>query len=135
MANLSQTAANVRIRSSGPIGVGVCGETLTQGQPVYESAGKWLRAGAATTAAIANAQRIVIVGGTLDTPCILASPGCEVDLGATLTVGETYAVSATVGAICPISDLVSTNRVTILGVASAANSLKFRPVASGVAKP
>lgn len=134
MADLSQTAANVRIRSSGPIGVGTCGETLTAGQPVYESSGKWLRAGAAGSAALANAQRIVIVGGTIDTPCILASPGCDVDLGATLAVGETYAVSATVGAIAPVEDLVSTNRVTILGVASAANLLTFRPVVSGIQK-
>jgi hypothetical protein len=134
MADLSQTPANVRLRSQGPIGIGICGETLTAGQPAYEAAGKWLRAGAASTAAIANAQRIVLVGGTIDTPCILASPGCVVDLGATLAVGETYVVSATAGAIAPIGDLVSTNRVTVLGVASAANSLTFRPVVSGVQK-
>jgi hypothetical protein len=134
MANLSQTAANVRIRSAGPIGTGVCGETLTAGQPAYESAGKWYRAGAAGSAALANAQRIVIVGGTADTPCILAVPGCAVDLGATLAIGETYVVSATVGAIAPVADLVSTNRVTVLGIASTANSLTFRPVASGIQK-
>jgi hypothetical protein len=41
----------------------------------------------------------------------------RINLGATLVVGEVYVVSATLGAIAPIGDLVSTNFVTPLGTA------------------
>ena len=134
MANLSQTAANVKDLSFGPYQSGTCGEALTAGQPVYQTGGKWFRGICTGVALNATIQRIVIQGGAIDAPCILAMPGCQIDLGATLVVGETYVLSATVGAIAPLADLVSTNRVTILGVATAAGSFAFAPVVSGAAR-
>ena len=134
MANLSQTAADVKILSDGPIQNGTCGEALTAGQPVYQSGGKWFRGINTGVALNASISRIVIVGGAIDAPCVLALSGCQVDLGATLVVGETYILSATLGLIAPLADLASTNRVTILGVATAVNSFAFYPLASGVAR-
>jgi hypothetical protein len=61
--------------------------------------------------------------------------GGDIDVGATLAVGETYIVSRTAGAIAPIGDLLSSDYSTILGTATATNKLAFRPIVSGVEKP
>jgi len=42
-----------------------------------------------------------------------------------LTVGETYVVSSTSGGIAPIGDLVATNYVSILGIATASDNLNL----------
>ena len=59
----------------------------------------------------------------------------SIDLGATLTVGETYVVSTNVGAIAPIGDLTTGDYTKILGVATATDALKLGIYNSGVAKP
>jgi hypothetical protein len=58
----------------------------------------------------------------------------QINLGATLAVGEVYVVSAALGAIAPIGDLVSTNFVTPIGTAITTSVLAFNPQPSGVAK-
>jgi hypothetical protein len=70
----------------------------------------------------------------LDGPVVIAQGGTEINLGATLAVGETYVVSAALGAIAPVADLVSTNFVTVLGVANTTTTLIFNPQPSGIAK-
>jgi hypothetical protein len=133
MADLSQTAANVKMVVGSNVQVGIAGEALTQGQPAYQSGEKWFR-GRATTATLANCTRIVLTPAALDESVVLAKPGTEINLGATLAVGTVYAVSATLGAIAPIDDLVSTNFVTPLGVAKTSSLLIFNPQPSGIAK-
>jgi hypothetical protein len=59
----------------------------------------------------------------------------QIDLGAALTVGTTYVVSATAGKIAPESDLLSGDYVTHLGVASTAALLDIKLNVTGVAKP
>jgi hypothetical protein len=118
MANLSQTAGNVKLLSATQPAVGIAGEALTQGQPFYFSASKGYKCDALAAANKAAAAGIVLTPAASDGTFLYAVPGAEVDLGATLAVGQVYCVSATSGAICPYADLVSTNRVTILGVAS-----------------
>jgi hypothetical protein len=134
MSDLVQTAANVKLKSSGGVGVGLGGEAITQGQPVYQSSGSWYRGDANDTAAKANCTAIALTPTATSGYFVYALPGAEIDLGATLTVGETYVVSTNVGAIAPIGDLASTNYVTTLGTATAASTLKFNPQVSGVQK-
>ena len=55
------------------------------------------------------------------------------DLGAILTAGEFYYLSATAGKICPHDDLVATNIVSQLGYAESTSSLKFNIVNTGIA--
>lgn len=135
MADLSQTAANVKPMSAGTIAPAVGGEALTQGQPLYQSGSKWYRCEANDGAEKANCQAIALTSCAIDGVVIIARDGVDVDLGATLTVGETYVLSANVGAIAPIGDLASTHFVTTLGVATSENTLRFRPQPSGVQKP
>lgn len=49
-----------------------------------------------------------------------------------LTKGTTYAVSATAGGIAPVADLLSTQYVTILGVALSTTELLVQPIVSGI---
>lgn len=136
MADLSQTAANVGLSAAGGQSRHVqASEAITQGQPVYKaSSGKYTRCDA-------DAEASAQVAGIAMTPCatdeyfVMALPGSQVDLGATLTVGETYVVSTNVGAIAPIADLTTGDYTTILGTATAADQLDFNPYISGVAKP
>lgn len=133
MADLIQTAANVKLSAGSNVLVGVAGETLTQGQPAVESGGKWVRA-RATTAALANCSCIVLTPAVLDEPVVIARAGNRINLGATLAVGTVYAVSATLGGIAPIGDLVATNFVTPIGTAITTAILLFNPQPSGVEK-
>jgi hypothetical protein len=135
MADLSITAANVKLKSAGPVRPVLAAAAITQGQPLRPDGDAW-RPAANDSAAAANAQLIALTPCTASGQWVAAAgASAEIDLGATLTVGETYVVGDTAGAIAPIGDLGPTDFPTILGVAIAADKLRFRPQASGVAKP
>jgi|694.fasta_scaffold00460_68 hypothetical protein len=135
MANLSQTAANVKLKNQGPFGSGVAGATITQGQPLYESGGQLLLCdnndGIDKAVVVGISLTPATSGGTV----IYALPGSRIDLGATLTVGETYILSATAGAIAPIADLAPSNYLTILGAATDSSTLMFNPLVTNTLKP
>jgi hypothetical protein len=140
MANLSQTAANVAIGSSSTrVRVVQAGESITQGMPVYRlsSDSKFYQSDANASAAASDCDGIAITPAATDGYFVIVEPGvgAKVNLGATLTVGQTYTVSATKGAICPIADLTTGDYPTILGVASTTALLDFIVNASGVVKP
>jgi len=141
MADLTQTAANVGVNSQATTPANVqAGEAITQGQPVYlnDADGKYYGcdATAATgSAAKANCAGIAMTPAATDGYFLLALPPGNVDLGATLTVGETYVCSGlTAKAIGPIGDLGTGDFVTILGVADAADNLPLDVNATGTAK-
>lgn len=135
MADLSQTAANVALRSNSLPSVGVAGEAITQGMPVYLSGGKWYQCDANDGAAKAVAGGIAVLPATTDGFFAYLSTGAKINLGATLVVGTTYVVSATKGAIAPIADLATGHYATTLGVATAANELTININVSGVQVP
>lgn len=135
MADLTITPANVGVNVSSPtIAVIQVGEAITQGQPVYLklSDQKYWK-GDASVSESANVYGIALTGGAAD-DYVIAIRGGDMNLGATLTVGETYVVSANAGGVAPIGDLVSTEYVTILGVATAADNLELSINVSGIAK-
>lgn len=136
MANLTQTPANVGLTSQAGSSVSTvkAGETITQGQPIYLLNGKYYRCDASTKAA-AEAKGIAMTAANADEYVVVAYNGSTVDLGATMTVGETYCVSATDGAIAPISDLTTGDFPTILGTATAADTLPLNIIPGTVAKP
>jgi hypothetical protein len=126
MADLSITAANVKPNSVlvaiSPV---TLGETITAGQPLYKSTtdGKYYRADA-DVASTARVDGICILGGTADTVGIIQRAG-ELQIGATVTKGETYVVSTNVGQICPRSDLAAGDFISILGVAKSTSVLRL----------
>jgi hypothetical protein len=50
-------------------------------------------------------------------------------------VGQVYVVPRTAGGIAPYSDLLSTDRVTVIGYGKAANQILVAPMVTGDQKP
>lgn len=135
MADLSVTAANVGIK--GPcrlISVQV-GESVTQGQPGYYNVGDnlYYQADANASATAANAQGVFLSAASTNGWAILATGG-SINLGATLTVGETYYVSATKGGIAPAADVTTGWYPRILGQASSSSQLELAPTQGTTAR-
>lgn len=100
------------------------GETITAGMTVYlKDDGKYWKAQCDGTDTEATVAGISITGGAADQQGVICKAGPLI-VGAALTVGETYALSAALGKICPIADIVATNRVTVLGLASSTTILQ-----------
>jgi hypothetical protein len=135
MADLSVTAANVGVTSSAVVELVQVGETVTQGQPGYKKAldGLYYKADANASSATAAALGVFITGASTNGYALLCKSGSYL-AGATLTVGETYVVSATAGGIAPLADVTTGWYVTILGVASSATTLALDIVRSGTAR-
>ena len=135
MANVSQTAANVKIKADNQVRTRQAGEAITQGMPYYISTtdGKAYQTDANDGSAKAEARGIAITPASTDEYFVACDAGL-IDIGGTLSVGQVYVVSATKGAIAPISDLVSNDYVTVLGIALTASTLDLSPDASGVQK-
>jgi len=134
MANLTQTAASVKTGSaSTQIRLVQYAESVTQGMPVYKDSvsGKYYKADANVTAAAAAAVGIALTPNSSDGYGVIATSG-YVDLGATLTVGESYYVSDTAGAIMPAADVSTGEYVTALGVAISTALINLQIQASGV---
>jgi hypothetical protein len=136
MANLTQTAANVGVgASSGRVRIVQAGEAITQGMPVYESTSKWYQADANVQSA-SQATAIALTSASTDGWIVIVETvNAYVNLGATLVVGETYVVSRTKGAICPIGDLVAGDYPCILGTATTASLLRTIFYYPGSVKP
>lgn len=138
MANLSQTAANVALGSATTrTRVVQAGEAVTQGQPVYlkTSDSKYWKADANASADTAKAVGIALTPASANGYLVIQEgSGGLVNLGATLTVGETYVVSATSGAIAPIADLTTGDYPCILGVATTTALIQTVYAYTGVPK-
>jgi len=141
MADISQTAASVSMGSATtPNRVVQFGEAVTQGMPLYlHTDGKYWQCDANDTALKADCKAIALTPGGIDGHGLAALPSSTpgrslVNLGATLVVGEVYAVSATKGAIAPIADITSTQFVSVMGIATTAALLDFQPSISNTAK-
>ncbi len=131
-ADLTQTAASVVPGSGAVHANGVPGEAFSAGMPVYIKAADGLLYKALnTTAAAASCVGIAEATGVVGQRTFYQIGG-QMNLGATLTVGETYVVSATAGKIAPIGDLASTNYVTYLGQAVSASMLNMNIGVTGV---
>lgn len=132
MADLSITAANVQKSSTSQVQSGKAGETITAGQSVYLKASDTsiYKADNNVDAATAAAVGVSLNGAAAGQPINYTTSG-PYTAGGTLVVGETYIVSSTAGGIAPIAD-ISTNYVTILGVAISASLLQLNINVSGI---
>jgi hypothetical protein len=135
MADLSITAANVGVTSSSVVELVQVGESVSQGQPAYKKAidGLYYKADSNASLATAAALGVFITAASTNGYALIVKSGSYL-AGATLTVGETYVVSATAGGIAPLSDVTTGWYVTILGVASSTSTLALDIVRSGTAR-
>lgn len=135
MADITVTAANVGVKGPAQLEVVQVGEAVTQGQPLYKLASdqKYYKADANASAASAAAKGIAMTAASTDGYAILARSG-SINLGATLTVGETYFVSATAGGIAPAADVTTGWYPRQLGQAVSASELTLAPSGGTVAR-
>lgn len=135
MVAISVTAANVVAATNAVVLDVILGTTITAGMSVYmdTSTGKYIGCDA-DVAASAVCAGIALNGGADTQPCRIQTSG-DIDLGATLTVGEIYMVGLAAGAIAPEADIQTGDFPTVLGVASSASNLKMGIVVGGTAIP
>lgn len=136
MAELTQTAANVGLTdSAGAVIQKVTyGEAITQGNVVYKKTAdsEYYKADA-DAADTASADGIALTAGGDSEEGVIITSG-PVDVGATLTVGTSYYLGTTAGAIGLESDLSTGDFPTYLGNAIAADTLDLQINVGTVAK-
>lgn len=138
MSDLVITAANVRASDKAKKRSGKFGATVTQGQSVYEDTGdssKFKLADNNASAATSKCVGVALNAGANNQDAIIVEEDPEFTPGATLTVGESYYLSATPGGICPVADLATGNYPVFLLVAYSTSQGVLRPVRGSAAKP
>lgn len=144
MANLTITPASVFPPSSNPqTTANVAGEALVRGQVVYLAAdNKWYKADCTSLVKSGNGEgsgklRVVLADVSTDQIVLLLEPGQTYTVGATVSIGKLYALSATAtsGLICLNTDLVTGNYLTTLGIARTTSTIDFFPNSTGVLIP
>ena len=134
MADITVTAANVHIYGGAIIEVVQFGEAMTAGQSTYQLSSdlKYYKADTDASAAAAAAKGVVITGAATGAYGVICNSGA-IDVGATLTVGVPYIVSATAGGIAPAPDFAGYTGAfeQHLGYASAADTLVLAPATTG----
>jgi hypothetical protein len=134
-ADLTVTAANVVAGAAAVTREGVAGVTVTAGQTLYRDAAdsRWkLADNNSATAAARSPRGIALNGAAAGQPVLVLTDG-PVTIGATLTPGVVYYLSANAGGIAPVADLATGMYPTIVGIAKSASVLDVKFHESGVA--
>ncbi len=134
MVDLVQTPANVQ--SSAAVGTQkkAAGAAITAGDSLFvNGAGAVVPAQHDVDAASAQCVGIALNDAAIGQPVVYQVTG-DIDVGATLVVGETYVVGAGPGSIAPVADIGAGDFSTVIGVAIAADTLRMGILASGVAR-
>ncbi len=134
--DLTITVASVKTSTGATVDKNYnAGATITAGCPVYlDSSNTWQLCIASSTAVKAAAKGISLNAALSGQPLAVQTGGV-ITIGATVTVGTFYGVSASSGLICPLADLMSTQYVTALGYADTAATLTLTIVNTGVKVP
>jgi len=133
MADLAPAAANVVADYQAKIKTGVAGEALSAGETVYiDSTDDDELKLAKHDGTEVEAQAVgIVLADALDAAAVTYITEGELALGSILTAGVVYGLSATYGAVAPITDTGSADYVTVLGVAKSAGTLQVKIIVSG----
>ncbi len=133
MADLTQTAANVQSGSGASTLRKNAAVAITAGDAVYvDSSGTLDLCENDQTATEAACAGIALNDAAIGQPVVYQVSG-SINIGATLTAGEVYVVGAAPGAIAPVADVIATEFMTVLGVATSTSLLSLGILPSGVA--
>lgn len=128
MVDLVVTAVDVALITGNSEKVSY-GATITQGQSVYldTTTSTWKLAQADGTAAEAGSAGygMALSSGASGQEGLVMRAGTTFDPGATPAVAEIYVISATAGGVAPVGDLVSTDKLTIIGYGNTAGNIVF----------
>jgi hypothetical protein len=141
MADLTITASSVVPTSTTVVASGTAGATITQGQTLYAdaTASNQLKPAANTSVATAVVVGIALNAASAGQPVDYAVSGdLTMTVTGNLTLATCYVLGANAGGISISADLDSSTNTrygTIVGIASAATTLKVGFIASGVKNP
>jgi hypothetical protein len=132
MTDLAITAASVVAGSNATRDIGTAGATITAGQAVYldSATNKWLLSDNNGTGT-RQVKGIALNGAALNQPLSVLKSG-DITIGATLTPGVAYYLSATPGGICPVADLATGMDPILIGMAKSTTVLTVEVLDSGV---
>lgn len=134
MADLVITATSVVAGVGAKTTEGTAGEAITAGQVVYyDSTARTYKLADCNsgTAAARIPAGIALNGAAANQPVEIVTEG-PVTIGATVTAGVGYYLSATAGGICPVADLTTGCYPSFLGFATSASVLNVEIVQAGV---
>jgi len=135
MSDLVITAANVVKGSGSRTQVGTAGASITPGQVVYlDSATNTYKLSDcdSATASVRSPAGIALNTASSNQPLSILTSG-SITIGATVTAGVAYYLSATPGGICPVADLGTGDYPVILGIATSASVINIDVQEAGVA--
>ena len=131
MTDISITAANVQTTGNSNIKHGRAGATITAGQVVFlNSSSEYVLADADDTSL--DAVGGIALNGAADGQPLAVCSGGDLTLGAVMTAGLPYFLSAAAGGIAPYADLGSDDAVIQIGMAKSTSVLNVRINDSGV---
>ncbi len=135
MADLTITAANVIADNDAVLADGIAGAGITAGKALYLEAAtnKWKLADCDAATAEARVATAIALNGASDGQPVKVMKSGTVTIGAALSAGVAYYLSATAGGICPVGDLTTGKYPQIVGMAISTTKLKVNFQASGVA--
>lgn len=128
-ADLSITAANVKPSTSAVTRTLTAGEALAAGQLVYRLStdGKVYKADCdSATAAVRDVYGIAVTGAASGGLVVVCLEDSDLTIGATVTNGVVYGLSATAGGIAPWADQTTGWYPTVLCVGKSATTVAFR---------
>lgn len=135
MTDIAITPANVLAGTGAMVEDITAGATITAGQVVYRegSTGKAKLADCDSDTAEARSPRGIALNGASDgQPLEILREG-PITIGATLTPGTVYYLSATAGGICPVGDLGQGDYPVVVGIARSASVLHVKFLEAQVA--
>lgn len=132
MTDLVITAADVA-RVDGSVQTKNAGVAIVAGDSVFVDSNGVLQLSINDDTAIeAASSGVALNDGAVGQPVTYQVSG-NLDVGATLVIGETYVVGAALGGLAPVADIASSEFATVVGIATAADNLKMGLLPSGVA--
>ncbi len=133
MADLTITEANVQHSAAADIRHGIAAEAITAGEVIYQNSSTQMALADnnvdAATAAIAGVAASSAAGAGQPISWAVSDPAFVI--GATVEVGEAYAVSATAGGIAPILDLAASAYFSLVGIGVSTTEIWLKPIATG----
>ena len=136
MADLTITAASVAPGTGAKIDRRYnAGATITAGQLVYldTTTETLLLADANASALTAVLHGVALHGASSGQPLAVLTDG-PITIGATVTLGHVYALSATAGGIAAVADLATGHYTSLLGVATSASVIDVAIHVSGAVR-
>lgn len=136
MTALTVTPGSVTAVAGAITEQGRAGATITAGQVVYKDSSQLYQLADAdsATAAAREGWGIALNGAAANQPLTVLRSG-DINIGATVTVGEIYVLDTTAGGVAPEGDLASGEYVVVIGVGITTGRLRVAFINSGVAVP